>query len=135
MDTNFKEKSKKEIIEIIKKINLSWVEGRPENLSNYFHENMMIVSPELKVMGKGREECIKSYTDFINQATINEYKESEPEIYVWGNTAIASYKYDIAWEMKGKSFKEPGQDLFVFTYTNGKWLAVWRKVIPIKENN
>lgn len=134
MDNDFEEKSKREISEIIKKINLSWVEGRPENLAEYIHENMMIVSPELKIMGKGKETCIKSYADFVNQATVNKYDESEAEIYVWGSTAIASYEYDVEWEMNGKSYKEQGRDLFVFTYENGKWLAVWRKVIPNKGN-
>ncbi len=130
MIKDFEEKSKKEIIEIIKKIILSWVEGHPENLRNYFHENMMIVSPELKVLGKGIEECIKGYSDFINQATIIEHNISEPEIYVFENTAIASYKYDFAWEIKGKSYKESSQNLFAFTYTDNNWLAVWRKIIP-----
>ena len=128
MGPDFDRKSKKEIDAIIKKINLSWVKGHPENL----HENMMIVSPELKVMGKGKEACIKSYSDFISQATVTEYSEAEPEIYVFGNTAIASYKYDIAWETNGQSFKESGRDLFVFTHADGKWLAVWRKLIPQK---
>lgn len=32
MGNDFEEKSKKEINEIIKNMNLSWVEGHPENL-------------------------------------------------------------------------------------------------------
>jgi hypothetical protein len=78
----------------------------------------MIVSPELKVMAKGKDECIKSYADFLSQATLNEYNPSEPQICVFGNTAIASYKYDVGWEMNGKSFKESGQNLFLFTQTD-----------------
>ncbi len=130
MIKDFEEKSKKEIIEIINKINSSWIESNPESLRNYFHDNIMIVSPELKVLGKGIEECIKAYTDFINQATIIEHNISEPEIYVFENTAIASYKYDFAWELKGKSYRESSHNLFVFTYTDSRWLAVWRKILP-----
>ena len=133
MSKDFVEKSKKEINEIIKKIIVASTEGHPENLKHYYHENMMIVSPELKVLGKGIEACIKGLTDFINQATIIEHHESEPEIDVFENTAIASYKYDFTWEMKGKSHKESGHSLFVFTYTGGKWVAVWRKLVPIKK--
>ncbi len=133
MGPDFEEKSKKEITGVIKNINLSWVEGHPENLGEYFHENMMIVSPELEVKGKGKEACIKSYVDFINRAKVNGYTLGDPDIYVFGNTAIVSYKYDIAWEMNGQLFKESGRDLFVLTRADGKWLAVWRKLIPKKE--
>ncbi|MEJ2628753.1 MAG: nuclear transport factor 2 family protein, partial [bacterium] len=66
---------------------------------------------------------------------LHEYSESMPDIKLWGNTAIASYTYDVSWEMNGKSYKESGKDLFVFTYENGKWQAVWRKLMPNKENN
>ncbi len=43
MIKDIEEKSKKEIIEIIKQINLSWVEGHPENLRDYVDENRIIV--------------------------------------------------------------------------------------------
>jgi len=89
---------------------------------------MIIVSREFKVMGAGKEICVKSYADFINRAIIKQYSESEPEIHVWANTATAFYNYEIAWEMNGKSFKEAGRDFFIFTFEDGKWLAVWRMV-------
>jgi len=128
MSSTLESKHKEQIHQIIKKINQSWLDGRPENLNQYFHDNMMIVSHEFKVMGAGKEVCVKSYTDFINQAVIKDYKESDTEIHVWTNTATAFYNYEMAWEMNGKSFNEKGRDFFVFTYEDGKWLAVWRMV-------
>jgi hypothetical protein len=135
MESITKEKSIEELTHIIKQINLSWREGHSERLKEYFHERMMIVSSDLKILGEGSEACIRSYSDFTKQVTLKKYSESEPEIHIWGNTAIASYKYDVAWEMNGKSFDESGKDLFVFTYENGKWLAVWRKLVPDKKGN
>jgi len=128
MNTTIESKHKEQIHQIIKKINQSWLEGHPENLNQYFHDNMMIVSSEFKVMGSGKEVCVKSYADFISQAIINDYQESDPEIHVWANTATAFYNYEIGWEMDGKSFKESGRDFFVFTFEDDKWLAVWRMV-------
>lgn len=128
MSATIKLKHKDQIKQTIKKINQSWLEGHPENLNHYFHDNMMIVSQEFKVMGAGKEICIKSYADFINQAVIKVYKESDPEIHTWGNTAVAFYNFEIAWEMDGKSFQEKGRDFYIFSFDNGKWLAVWRMV-------
>ena len=126
MSAIIESKHKEQIHQIIKKINQSWLQGHPENLNQYFHDNMMIVSSEFKVMGAGKEVCVKSYTDFISQAVIKDYKESDPEIHVWENTATAFYEFEMTWEMGGESFKENGRDFFIFAHENDKWLAVWR---------
>jgi hypothetical protein len=119
-------KSKEQIKQTIKNINHSWLKGHPENLNQYFHANMMIVSHEFKVMGAGKAVCVKSYSDFITHAVIKDYQESDPEIHVWASTATAFYNFEMAWEMDGKSFQESGRDFFVFAHENGKWLVVWR---------
>lgn len=119
-------KHKEQIHQIIKKINQSWLEGHPENLSHYFHDNMVIVSNEFNVMGVGKKVCVKSYADFISRAIIKNYQESDLKIHVWANTATAFYNFEMAWEMDGKSFHESGRDFFVFTHENRRWLAVWR---------
>ncbi|MBN2364903.1 MAG: nuclear transport factor 2 family protein [Calditrichaeota bacterium] len=128
MITDAEDKSIGELIDIVKQINLSWREGHPEKLEKFFHENMMIVSADMKILGDGREACIRSYVDFINQVILHKYEESQPEVHVWGNTAIAWYDYEIGWEMNGKSHQESGKDLFVFSWQDGKWLAIWRRL-------
>ena len=85
MSSTLESKHKEQIHQIIKKINQSWLDGRPENLNQYFHDNMMIVSHEFKVMGAGKAVCVKSYSDFISHAVIKDYQESDPEIHVWVN--------------------------------------------------
>ena len=56
-------------------------------------------------------------------------------IDVWGNTAVATYRYEIAYEMGGQLYQEMGQDLFVFVRDGGRWRAVWRTLIPFTEKN
>ena len=126
MSSTLESKYQDQIKQIIKKINQSWLEGHPEKLNQFFHDNMMIVSPDFKIMGMGKAVCVKSYSDFITRAVIKDYQESDPEIHIWTNTATAFYEFEMAWEMDGKSFKESGRDFFVFAHENDKWLAVWR---------
>jgi hypothetical protein len=128
MNSSSESKQKEQINQIIKKINQSWLEGHPENLSQYFHDNMMIVSPDFKIMGARKAVCVKSYSDFISHAVIKDYQDSDPEVHVWANTATAFYNFEIGWEMNGKSFKESGRDFFVFTFEDNKWMAVWRMI-------
>ena len=128
MSSSLESKHKEQIRQVIKEINQSWLEGHPEILNQYFHDNMMIISSDFKIMGAGKEVCVKSYTDFISQAVVKDYKESGPEIHVWNDTAVVFYNFEIAWEMDGKLLNDSGRDFFIFTFENGRWLAVWRMV-------
>ncbi|HMD97060.1 MAG TPA: nuclear transport factor 2 family protein [Terriglobia bacterium] len=114
---------------LLVKISAAWRQGRLEEVAEYFHDDMVIRGPELQEMGRGREVCVGSYKDFISQATAQELKESDAEIDVWGNAAVASYAWEMHYEMGGASYHESGRDLFVFKRDGGKWLAVWRAVL------
>jgi len=124
---------KEEIRQLLKKINRAWTEGRTEILNEVFHQDMVIVSPDFQVLGKGREACVKSYEAFMKQATLREFTESEPAIEVWGLTAVASYRFDMAWEKDGQSFQDSGRDVFVFSLLGDRWQAVWRTILPLPE--
>jgi uncharacterized protein (TIGR02246 family) len=115
---------------LVKKINEAWVGGRPETLAEYFHPDMVIVAPRFQGVETGRDACVKSYADFVGQARVHEYLEGAPSIDVWNDTAVATYRYDITYEMDSTVFRESGWDLFVFSRDRGRWLAVWRTLIP-----
>jgi hypothetical protein len=114
---------------LLKRINDAWRQGRAGELGEYFHEDMVIVGPGLQPLGKGREVCVKSYQDFAQSATILDYKDSDPAIEVWGDTAVASFGWEITYEMKSQTSRDVGQDLFVFRRENHTWRAVWRAVL------
>ena len=122
----------KKLEEMVREINRLWVSGNPEKLGEYFHENMIMVAPDLKVVGKGREECVNGYIDFCREATVANCEESKFAVEIWGDTASVSYDFDISYEMEGKNYHDTGRDLFIFSreVTHGKWLAVWRILVP-----
>ncbi len=130
MPTKDQSQTVDEIRQLMKKINQAWLQGRPQELKAYFHPDIQFVGPNLVTLGAGREICIDSYQDFLNQAVIKKYTESEYDIQIWESTAIASYTFNIEYDMKGKPQRDTGKDLFVFAVDLGKWLAVWRLMFP-----
>lgn len=122
------------IAALVADINRAWVEGHPGDLRTYFHENMIIAGPDATKMGEGREACVRSYTDFIDNAHIASFSPKEPNIDVWGNTALAFYEFEIVYLMHEKKYHETGRDVFAFSRAseNDPWLAVWRMLIPIE---
>ena len=129
MNKDRQSKWKTEIRNLLQNINDAWTSGSPEDLESFFHEDMIIAKPGGPILGKGKQKCVNSYKDFLKRGKVLEFEASEPEIEVWENTAVASYSFEIEYELEGKEFREKGVDLFVFNQREGKWLAVWRAVL------
>lgn len=133
MSSQTGENLSEEIRQVLRSINDAWIRGRLEELGQYFHEDMVITDHGFQGGGSGREACVQSYKDFVSQATIHMVKESEHVIHVWGDTALATYAFEMEYEMNGKNYHDTGRDLFVFTRTGKTWQAVWRTIIPVTE--
>jgi uncharacterized protein (TIGR02246 family) len=124
---------RQEIREVVEQLNDAWVKGSPEKLATFFREDIAMVHPDFVQRTEGREACIASYVDFCSQAKVNDFKLGETSIDVFGDTAVATYSYEISYEMGGERFTDSGRDLFVFIRENDRWQAVWRTMIIPQE--
>lgn len=131
MISDIEQNVQEEIRQLLKNINDAWVKGHPEELGEYFHEDMVIVGPGFRGGGRGKRACVESYKDFTSHATIREFKESDHAIDIWSDTAVASYQFEIDYEMNSEEHRDSGYDLFVFVRERGNWRAVWRTIIPL----
>jgi uncharacterized protein (TIGR02246 family) len=118
-----------EIWELVQHMNNAWAKGGPDELASFFHEDIVMVHPDFTQRTEGKAGCVASYEDFRKQAEILDFKISNPGIDVFGDTAITTYSYEIAYEMGGERFNDTGRDVFIFVRENGRWLAVWRTMI------
>lgn len=116
---------------IVTQINKSWLNNDLKQLNNFFHDEMVIADSNFNKLAQNKKECIASYESFIKQAKILRYDEQEMKINIIGNTAIVNYTFDITWEVDQNISSEKGRDVFVFEFSNSKWLAVWRTLLPI----
>jgi hypothetical protein len=118
------------IATLVRAINGAWTHGEPERLQAYFHEAMVIVSPRFQDRVEGRAACVGSYAEFVQSATVQRYHQSDPDIHIVGDAAVATYRFEIIYTIDTTDFRESGWDVFVFARSAGTWLAVWRTVIP-----
>jgi uncharacterized protein (TIGR02246 family) len=118
-----------EIWQLVQNMNDTWAQGRPQDLASFFSEDMVIVNPDFTHRIEGRASCAASYEEFCKQANILSLKLDNPGIDVFGDTAIATYSYEISYEMGGERFNDTGRDLFIFVREHGSWQAVWRTMI------
>jgi len=125
---------REEIRLLLNKINDAWLAGPPDGipgvLNECFSADMVIRGPGFQAMGRGKEACVKSYVDFVRQARVRNCTLSEPEIDGFGDTAIATYSWEMTYELDGHEYHDSGHDLFVLSRMEGRWLAVWRAMLP-----
>lgn len=127
-------KEQAEIRDALSRINGAWSKLRGEAmtaaLNDCFAEEIVLRGPGFVFLGKGRDVAVKSYHDFVNQADIKSFQLDEPQVDVAGETATAQYKWTMTYVLNGQQYSERGHDVFVFARRDGKWLAVWRALLP-----
>jgi uncharacterized protein (TIGR02246 family) len=118
----------KDAWEVVRRINAAWLEGHPERLSELFHDRVVVVGPDGTRYGEGKEAVVESYRDFIQKATIGEFRESDGKVDLYDAVAVVSYRFDIEYTMEGRTSRENGREVMVLEKHDGRWLAVWRMI-------
>ena len=117
--------------ETLDAINAAWREGRLDELDDLLRPDVIYVAPGFSARLEGRDACIASYRDFLAAAEVHDYAADPPTVELFGNTAIATYRFEIDYSVAGQRSRESGHDLFVFTRDDGRWRAAWRTLIAV----
>jgi hypothetical protein len=120
----------REVAEVLRVINKAWVEGRPDDVEEWVRDDIVMAFPGFEGRSEGGESFVEGYREFLSQASILAFRELDVSIDVWGETAVASYRFEIEYEMAGESHRDSGHDVFVFTREPEGWRAVWRTMMP-----
>lgn len=124
MSIQFNEPAKQEVWQTLRALNDTWTKGMPEDLNNYFHKTMVAITATDRERLEGRDACIKSWDNFTKAAKIHHWKEIEPKIQIYGNTAVVTDYFDMSFDMGGQTVNLSGRDMFVFVKEGDKSWAV-----------
>ncbi|MHC4816820.1 MAG: nuclear transport factor 2 family protein, partial [Planctomycetota bacterium] len=58
------------------------------------------------------------------------FEVQDHAVRVFGDTAVASYRFGVQYEHAGRQHDETGGELMVFARQEGGWRAVWRMRLP-----
>jgi ketosteroid isomerase-like protein len=93
-----------------------------------------MVFPDFTGRIQGREDFLAGFRDFLQNSTIQEFREHDHQIDVAGDTAVITFRYDMVYERSGERYRSTGRDLWVFQKQGGAWIAVWRTMLDMEEN-
>jgi uncharacterized protein (TIGR02246 family) len=118
----------------MRQINQAWLDGRVEDLAPLVHPEIVMVFPGFAGRIQGRDDFLAGFRDFLQNATIQEYREHDHQIDVAGDTAVVTFRYDMVYERSGGRYRSTGRDLWVFQRQDRAWIAVWRTMLDMEEN-
>ncbi|MFH1213398.1 MAG: nuclear transport factor 2 family protein, partial [Candidatus Neomarinimicrobiota bacterium] len=89
---------KSHVWQTVQAMNRSWtIDHNPQALRNYFHPNMIAITPGDSLRLSGQAACITGWSSFADQAQIISWKEIDPQIQIYGRNRFAIVTY--YWEM------------------------------------
>lgn len=130
MTPSFQTPEESEVWETLRNLNDAWTKGDGKKLVDFFHKDMVAITPTDRNRLEGRENCLTGWLGFLSMATVHHWEEIDPKIQLYANTAVITYYFDMAFETGGQMVKMGGRDLFVFVKENGKWWAVADQFSP-----
>lgn len=114
---------------VVDHLNTAWPAGRMDELVDVFDPNIVLVPPPPAPRVVGRDAVIQSYRDFMSQAVLHHFRVEEPDINVFGSTAVACCPYTIDYKLEGKRWVGSGRDILVLHEDEGGWKVVGRTVL------
>jgi hypothetical protein len=117
----------------LEEINRAWLEGRPKDLAPRVHPAVVMAPPGFAGRVEGRDAFVAGFVDFCENADLREYAESGHQVDVTGDTAVATYTFEMVYERSGATCRSTGRDLWVFARQGDAWRAVWRTMLDLAE--
>ena len=114
-------------------INRAWREGRPSAMADHLHSGITMVLPRFAGTIVGRDKMISGFSEFCANARVLEYTESDEQIHVIGNVAVAAFRFVMIYERAAYRERSTGRDVWVFERGSEKWRAVWRTMMDLQE--
>lgn len=120
------------IYDLINKINELWLSGKTRELYDYLSNYVVFATPGFNKYLKGKDLCINSYKEFIQQAAVEDFQTDQLNVDFFEDTAIGTYHFYIRYQMEGETHEEEGYEIMGFRKPNNQWLLIWRTQMPMK---
>ena len=116
-----------EVWDTIQNLNKCWtcgVSSELEKLKDFFHDEMVAITATNKYRLEGKDACFNGWKGFAENAVIHFWEENDPKVRIYGNAAVATYYFDMSFDMDGQTVNMGGSDMFTLIRENGQWWVV-----------
>jgi uncharacterized protein (TIGR02246 family) len=119
--------AEQEVWRVVQAVNRAWAEGgEVERLREWFHRDMVAVTPTDRLRLEGREACVAAWSAFVAAVRITRWVERDPDVRLFadGRVAVVTYYYAAAFIADGEPTEVAGRDLMTLVREDGRWWIV-----------
>lgn len=127
------EHDRRVVAETLRKMNDTWLGGRPRDLAEFLHERIVMPYPDFSGKVEGRDPLVASYVMFTENAPIIRYSEYDRQIDVVDDTAVTTAIFEMIYELEGVRRFSTGREMWVFARQGDGWRAVWRGMLEFQD--
>ena len=127
------DRDKLEVWATVEALNRCWTAGDPGGLREYFHEQMVAITPSDRLPLVGREACVAAWSAYSRSTKILSWETRDPEVRIHGDAAVVTYTYEMLCEREGRQFRPAGRDMMVLVCNAGRWQVVADQFSPRPE--
>ena len=127
------EGSKRKVGETLTRINRIFREGGWRELESYVADDIVMVFPGFQGRSEGKEAFLAGFRAMAENAKVHEFEESDRQIDVFRDMAVASFAFEVVYQREGRKYKGSGRDFWVFERRGEDWRAVWRTMLEMHE--
>lgn len=114
----------------VREANPAWTGDRPQEVSDLFHSDAVVVSPDGRVAARGRDAIVASFVEYCEQARTHSFEELDHDVRIVGDTAVLTYAFAVSYDIRGVRYDERGREILDFARDGGRWAVVWRMQVP-----
>jgi hypothetical protein len=122
-----------EVRQALSAINQAWLTGHPAAMRDRLHPELVTVFPGFQGQLIGRDPLMATFVDFCANARVLEYAESDEQVQVVEDCAVASYRFKMQYQRANYRARCSGRDLWMFRRGPSGWVAVWRTMLDLAE--
>ena len=115
---------KSEVWKFVRALNDAWTKAKGERLSEYFHPRIVAITPVDRLRRKGAAKCLAGWQEFAQASTIHSWREDDPDIELFGDTAVVTYYYVMDVTMGANRLNLTGRDMLVLRKEEGRWWLI-----------
>ncbi len=119
----------------MEQINQAWIEGRPGEMGQFLHPDIVMVFPGFAAVSEGAEAMIAGFEDFTTSAEVESFSIDQKHVHVIENGAVVSFTCEMVYQRQNLKYRATCRDLWMFTYLEGTWKAVWRTMLDLTETS
>jgi hypothetical protein len=121
------------VLEALRSINRAWLGRCAEEMAPRIHPDIVMVFPSFSGSVRGRDAFLAGFAEFCAHAEVLSFREWDHQADANGDTAVASFAWEMVYRREGRAWKATGRDLWVFARRGEEWLAVWRTMANMTE--